>query len=111
MKKISRILFVAIFLATANVGISQTISDSFYLQMTHIFQHVDTIKLATGLLKDYGMDFADVINFDGVQVSDTNIVYSNIWNDLYTSLYTYRFTNAPALLSPDSYHTNFPKVL
>jgi len=97
-----KLLVLLAFYATFTGLKAQSVSDSFYLQMTHIFQHVDTTKVATGLLKDYGMDFADVINFDGIQVSDTNIVYSNIWNDLYTSLYTYRFTNAPVLISPDS---------
>lgn len=63
MKKISRITLVSILLAFSGTSFSQTIADSFYLQMTHLFQHVDTTKVATGLLKDYGMDFADVINF------------------------------------------------
>src|SRR5436853_3184626 len=84
------------------VSFSQ-ISDSFYQKITHTFQNMETNRVSTGLLKDYGIDFADVHNFDGVQLSDSNVIYSNIWNDLYTSVYTYRFNSSgPSMLNPDT---------
>lgn len=91
------------FLLILTMETRAQVSDSFYLQMNHIYNHVETGRVPTGLLKDYGIDFADIKNFDGVQLSDTNIVHTNLWNDLYTSLYTYRFNNtAASVLHPDT---------
>jgi hypothetical protein len=96
-------LILLCFFSFYSLFLSAQTYDSFYLKITHVFQHIETNRVSTGLLKDYGIDFADLINFDGVQLSDTNVIYSNIWNDLYTSVYTYRFnSSAPSMLNPDT---------
>jgi hypothetical protein len=100
------ICLLTVFIA----GHAQT-ADSFYLQITHVFENIETNRVSNGLLRDYGLDFADVENFDGVQLSDTNFVYPNIWYDLYTSLYTYRFNNyAASLPLPDTVFNNIDSL-
>lgn len=60
-------------------------------------------RVSTGLLQDYGIDFVNVQNYDGIQVTDSNMVSTNVWDDLYTSLYTYRFNNVMAgMAHPDT---------
>jgi len=94
-------LLVGMFSITAFTATAQ-VADSFYLKMTHIFQNVETNRASTGLLKDYGIDFVNVSDYDGVQMSNSNIMYVNTWDDLYTSLYTYRFNNVMAgMTHPD----------
>ncbi|MGH2643348.1 MAG: esterase/lipase family protein, partial [Chitinophagaceae bacterium] len=78
-------------------------TDSFYLRTQYIFQYLEKNRITTGMLQDYGIDFIDIENYDGLQLSDTNQVTSLKWQDLYESLYTYQInTNALLTLSPDS---------
>lgn len=58
---------ISICLLFAYVASYTQTADSFYLKITHVFQNMETSRVSSGLLCDYGLDFADVKNFDGVQ--------------------------------------------
>lgn len=69
-KAISFIVFFAIW----HTGLSQTeVNTSFAARMNYIFANLDKSKVPYGVLRDYGMEFTNLENYNGTAVlADTN---------------------------------------
>lgn len=105
MKKtvLSKLVVLAGFLCLLSSTALGQQSDSFYLKITHLFQHVEPARVSTGLLKDYGLEFVNVADYDGTVSMSGNRVSEGTWDDLFTSVYTFRFNNVMlGMFHPDS---------
>ena len=68
-------------------------------QINQVFANVDPAPITTGLLRDYGLEFANVGEFDGVP-ADSNATNLGVWRFVYGSLFTMQFNpnaNLPEL--------------
>ena len=73
--------------------------NAFSNRINYIFQHVNKSQIPTGILQEYGIDFTNVNNYNGLVLNDSNKVILNEWSQIYTSLYTAQITSAPNLPS------------
>jgi hypothetical protein len=86
-----RFLLVIIILFCSNILLGQ-LNDAFKNEINHIFEHVDRSFVTTGYLEDYGINFTDVANYNGV-LSDTNYIDYREWETLYLSLFSFQFNS------------------
>jgi|GEM_PF-686027 len=73
---------------------------SFSELMNHIFQHVDTTLIPTGLLSDWGMQLVEPYIFDGT-LGDNNFVNMDIWRMLYFGMATSQINHNITILPSD----------
>lgn len=57
--------------------------------MQHVFGNIDKAKVTTGYLKEFGIRFNNIENYDGV-LDTLNFVDKTQWQSLYSSLYSMR---------------------
>lgn len=74
----------------------------YYGKMNYVFQYVDKSQIATGLLRDYGIEFLNLDNYDGASLHDSNFVALDEWRLLYTSLYSSQINSNAGMLYLDS---------
>tara|TARA_R110002050_G_scaffold80217_5_gene171718 strand:+ start:2451 stop:5528 length:3078 start_codon:yes stop_codon:yes gene_type:complete len=88
MKKIilSSMLCMLLFQAKAQ-------NNNYYNRMQHIFGNIDKNKVTTGYLKEFGIRFNTIQNYDGVNDAN-NFVDKTQWQSLYNSLYSMRVGSA-----------------
>ncbi|WP_422355362.1 T9SS type A sorting domain-containing protein [Roseivirga pacifica] len=79
-------------------------STDFSTKINHVFEHVDRGPVLTGLLWDYGFQFVDVLEYDGVIRTD-NYLGGAEWRGLYASLYSQAFNMNFSLSDLDSYNS------
>ncbi|PZX44335.1 hypothetical protein LX97_01346 [Nonlabens dokdonensis] len=60
-------------------------NNDYYNRMQHIFGNIDTNKVTTGFLKDFGIRFANMEECGG-DLTANNYVNENEWQLLYNSL-------------------------
>ncbi len=70
---------------------------TWYGKMNYIFNNISHTQITTGLLRDYGIDFANPGIYDGKTLTDTNWVTLPDWRQLYASLYSEQI-NVPATM-------------
>jgi hypothetical protein len=70
-------------------------------RINYIFQYVDTSKITTGLLIDYGLQMIAPEYFDGVP-ADSNYVDMDTWKMLYLGIYSSKINNNANLVLPDT---------
>lgn len=96
MRKFYVLLFV--------LGIVQAqaqVSDAYKNQIETIFQNVNRSLVTTGLLADYGLYYTNLDKFNGI-LSDTNYLEFSEWQDLYSTLYTCRFSALSSIADPSA---------
>lgn len=74
---------------------AQTFDDA-RKRFDHLFGKLDTSRVTTGFLLDYGIPLADVSAFTGSE-ADTAIADDLLWRRLYATLWLSTFTHQPAL--------------
>ncbi len=65
-------------------------NDAFSDQINNIFLNVDRSPVTTGLLRDYGLEIADVTKYPGT-ISGNNYLNAEEWQAVYLTLYSFRF--------------------
>lgn len=70
---------------------------NYYGKVNYIFQHINKSAIPTGLLQDYGIDFATIENFTGKTLHDSNWVTLTDFRVLYESIYSQQITSTTAL--------------
>lgn len=74
MRKHTFALTLALFFATLYSSAQLYDSTGYYNQMNHIFAPLDKTQIASGLLRDYSIEFSNWDNFTGAQLHDSNSV-------------------------------------
>ena len=71
---------------------AQTETDTtFFTQMNYIFAHVDKSKTPYGMLRDFGMEFTNIENYNGTAaLADSNYADDDAFWDVYQTLLTSR---------------------
>ena len=77
-----------------NSFLSQAQNDVVRQEIDHFFANVDKTQVNTKLLKEYGYQFVNVANYNGV-LGDSNIVDANALRMLYASLLSGNVQGAP----------------
>jgi hypothetical protein len=78
-----KIIMIAVAIATASYCFAQ--NDSLRIKLDNIFQHLDKSVVPTGMLKEYGYEFANLESFNGL-LTDSNIISNNTLRLAYASL-------------------------
>lgn len=92
---------LAWLLLISSASRAQEIDTTFAARMKYIFQYLDKSKIPHGLLQDVALDFADLSNYTGLNLADTNRVDYKVWNEIYTTLFTARVAILPSGVLPD----------
>ncbi len=81
-----------------NSSSAQTETDTtFYTQMNYIFANVDKSKVTYGILRDFGMEFTNIENYNGtVALADSNYADVDAFWDVYQTLLTSRVSTSTA---------------
>ena len=77
-----------------NSFLSHAQNDAVRQEIDHFFGNVDKTQVFTKLLKEYGYQFVNVANYNGV-LADSNIVDANALRMLYASLLSGNVQGAP----------------
>ena len=70
--------------------------------MNYVFHYVNKNQIATGLLRDYGIEFLNLDNYTGAVLHDSNFVSLDEWRMLYTSLYSSQINSNANMLYLDT---------
>lgn len=95
MKKIQHLFVCVLFsLIAFNSVFAQTETDTtFSTQMNYIFSNLDKTKVPYGILRDYGMEFTNIENYNGtVPLVDSNYADINAFWDVYQTLLSSRIS-------------------
>lgn len=101
----AKLLLAGVFvccLLQFNVLLAQKeVDTTFSTRMNYVFGRLEKNRVPYGFLRDYGIEFTNLIAFDGVSLADSNYVENSTLGDIYNSLITSRIhTNATGLISP-----------
>lgn len=94
------LLFIGVY------GYGQDIPDAFANRINHIFQYVDKSQIPTGILQEYGIDFTNINNYNGLVLNDSNKLTLAEWRHLYNSLYSAQINNTANMPTPDVIKAN-----
>jgi hypothetical protein len=61
--------------------------------VNNVFGALEANRVATGLLVDYGFDFADPKIYNGSVLTDSTLVEPGIYSNLYKTLFSSKFNN------------------
>lgn len=103
MKK--HLLFLLLLLVTIH-SYGQDTPNAFADRINHIFQYVDKSQVPTGILQEYGIDFTNVNNYNGLVLNDSNKLTLAEWRHLYNSLYSAQINNTANMSMPDTIKAN-----
>jgi hypothetical protein len=105
MKKI----FQLIFLFCASTAKAQTftppsfsdVDNNYRSYVNQVFGALESNRVTTGFLADYGFDFTDPKIYNGTVLVDSTLMEQGIYSELYKTIFTSRFnTNAGTLRHP-----------
>ncbi len=77
------------------------VDNNFRAHVNQVFGALEPGRVTTGLLLDYGFDFANPRLYDGALLEDSTLMEPGTYADLYKTLYTSRFNaNATGMRHP-----------
>jgi hypothetical protein len=83
---------------------------TYYGKMNFIYNNLDRSLITTGLLKDYGIDFLNLENYNGKVLHDSNWVTLQDWRSLYATIYSEQVNSTAHLLYLDTLNRLFDKL-
>lgn len=94
-------LFTALLLAWVFFGHSQAftppayaeINDSYRNHVNNVFGILEYNRVSTGLLVDYGINYADPKTYNGTILHDSTLIENGVFSNLYLTLFSSRFNN------------------
>ena len=69
------------------------IDNNFRSYVNNVFGALEATRVPTGLLTDYGFDFADPKIYNGSVLVDSTLMEQGLYSDLYKTIFTSRFNN------------------
>ncbi len=95
-----------LFLFTQKI-MAQTVSTAYENEINTIFNGVDKTKVPHKLLLDYGMEFTDLLGYDGT-LSNENFIHKGTYESIYNTLLMSRVqSNVTGLVSPTTFNSNW----
>jgi hypothetical protein len=85
-----------------NTSFAQYDTTTFYGKMNFIFDNLNRTIISTGLLREYGIDYLNLENYNGQFLHDSNWVNLDDWRALYATLYSEQVSNNSHLLYLDT---------
>ena len=80
------------------------VDNNYRTYVNNVFGALESNRVTTGLLADYGFDFTDPKIYNGSVLVDSTLMEQGIYSDLYKTIFTSKFnSNAGALLHPSIY--------
>lgn len=88
MKKFYLVLAYLISCIFSQNSFAQTETDTtFFTQMNYIFAHLDRSKTPYGILRDFGMEFTNIENYNGTAaLADSNYADADAFWDVCQTL-------------------------
>jgi hypothetical protein len=83
------------------------INDNYRNHVNNIFGILEYNRVTTGLLIDYGVNFADPKTYNGSVLHDSTLVENGIFSNLYLTLFTSRFNNTITMRHPSIHDSLF----
>ena len=96
MKKIFQ-LFVVLLFTTKLFSQTYTppayadVDNNYRTYVNNVFGALETNRVPTGLLADYGFDFTEPKFYNGIVLEDSTLMEQGIYSDLYKTIFTSRF--------------------
>jgi len=93
--------------AQGNLTVNASYDTTLWYQNNHVFENIDAMKIPSGILLDYGIQFTDLSRFDGSSINDSNVVSFGTLEQINATLYTGTIRpvqNKP--MHPDSLYAN-----
>jgi hypothetical protein len=109
MKKIFQLIFLfgAISAAKAQTFTPPAFADvdnNYRTYVNQVFGALESNRVTTGLLVDYGFDFTDPKIYNGSVLVDSTLMEQGIYSELYKTIFTSKFnSNAGSLIHPSVY--------
>jgi Secretion system C-terminal sorting domain len=109
MKKIYQLLLLVSVISTAK---SQTftppafadVDNNYRTYVNQVFGALESNRITTGLLANYGFDFTDPKIYNGSVLVDSTLMEQGIYSELYKTIFTSKFnSNAGTLVHPSIY--------
>src|SRR5688500_4161067 len=69
------------------------IDDNYRNHVNNVFGLLESNRVITGLLMDYGFDFMEPKIYNGVVLVDSTLMEQGIYSELYKTIFTSRFNN------------------
>jgi len=69
------------------------IDTNYQTHVNNVFGLLETNRVTTGLLLDYGFAFTNPKIYNGVVLHDSTLIQSGIFSNIYQTLFTSRFNN------------------
>jgi len=99
-------LLCLVCMLTVLIGKAQTPdTTTHYGLMNYVFANVNKTPISTGILREYGIDFADLSQYNGTALTDTNWVTLPDLRRVYNTLYSGQISTAANLIGLDSVNT------
>lgn len=108
-------LFAALLLHWVFFAQSQTfvpptyaeINDNYRNHVNNVFGVLEYNRVTTGLLVDYGVNFADPKTYNGSVLHDSTLIENTVFSNLYLALFTSRFNNSISMRHPSIHDSLF----
>lgn len=109
MKKIFQLLLLLCAITTTN---AQTftppafadVDNNYRTYVNQVFGALESNRVTTGLLTDYGFDFTDPKIYNGSVLVDSTLMEQGIYSELYKTIFTSKFNNNAGTLRHPSIH-------
>ena len=109
MKKIFQLILLFSLFSTAK---AQTftppsfadVDNNYRTYVNQVFGALESNRITTGLLVDYGFDFTDPKIYNGSVMVDSTLMEQGIYSELYKTIFTSKFNNNAGTLRHPSVH-------
>lgn len=86
MRRLYTLFYFSFFVLQAQSQSYDT--TNYYGKMNYVFHYVDKGLVNTGMLRDYGIEFLNLDNYNGAVLHDSNYVAFDEWPMLYIRPYS-----------------------
>lgn len=83
------------------------INDTYRNYVNNVFGILEYNRVATGLLVDYGVNFANPKTYNGTILHDSTLMENGVFSNLYLTLFTSRFNNTISMRHPSIHDSLF----
>lgn len=80
------------------------VDNNYRTYINQIFGALESNRVTTGLLIDYGFDFTDPKIYNGSVLVDSTLMEQGIYSELYKTIFTSKFNNNSGTLRHPSIH-------
>lgn len=95
-------ILAIVWLLIIHAGVqAQEVDSTYAARIEYIFKFLDKTKIPTALLKDAAFELAELGNYNGLILADSNLVYDQNFRDIYLTLATSQLGYLPSGVLPN----------